>query len=244
MHIPASVTEIDYGVFRSCKALETLTVAEDNPRYEMRDGMLYDKQEMILKQRLLTKKGEAIIPEGTKAIDQYAFADTDITHITIPEGVEVIDESVFSNCTSLTTINLPTTLKQVKDWAFNDCEALTTINYAGTQAMWEAVEVETFLNDTFLSANVNFGNMEPTVKTNSGDVNTDGVTDATDAAMILVAAAAQGAGAEHGLTEAQAAAADVSGDGSFDATDAAMVLQYAAYVGAGGDLSIDEFFKA
>ncbi len=242
MHIPASVTEMDYGVFRGCPALVTLTVAEGNARYEMRDGMLYDKQDMILKHCMELPEGELVIPEGTKGIDPYTFSNAPITSVVVPEGVEVIAENVFGGCEKLTSISLPTTLKKVEDWAFDDCNALTVINYAGTEEMWNAVEVETFLNDTFLAAEVKFGGKQAVApETGAGDVNADSTVDATDAAMILVAAAAQGAGGDTGLSEAQTAAADVDGSGAFDATDAAFVLQYAAYAGAGGTQTIGEF---
>ena len=244
-HIPASVTEMDYGVFRYCLALETLTVAEDNPRYEMRDGMLYDKKDMILKHCMNLDVEEMIIPEGTKGIDPYTFSNALFKSVIVPEGVELIRENVFDGCQNLTTIDLPTTLTKVEDWAFDDCDALTTINYAGTKEMWNAVEVETFLNDTFLAAKVNYGNNSPAVAPEAelGDVNADNTADATDAAMILVAAAAQGAAEDAGFSETQAAAADVNDSGSFDATDAALVLQYAAYAGAGGTQTFEEFLE-
>ncbi len=77
-----------------------------------------------------------------------------------------------------------------------------------------------------------------------GDLNVDGHVDANDAAEILVAAAAAGAGLDHGLTEDQQTAADVNSDGTFDASDAALVLQYAAYAGTGGAMSFEEFLLA
>ncbi|MBR4100476.1 MAG: hypothetical protein IKK51_01195, partial [Oscillospiraceae bacterium] len=73
-----------------------------------------------------------------------------------------------------------------------------------------------------------------------GDVNEDGSIDSVDAAEILVAAAAKGAGGE-GLSEAQAAIADVDSSGDYDATDAAFILQYAAYAGSGGTASLPDF---
>lgn len=77
---------------------------------------------------------------------------------------------------------------------------------------------------------------------NLGDVDINGVVDAADAADLLVAAAAIGAGNDSGLNETQTANADVDGNGVLDATDAAWILRYAAYIGAGGDAAMEEFF--
>jgi hypothetical protein len=67
----------------------------------------------------------------------------------------------------------------------------------------------------------------------TGDVNGDGSVNATDAALVLIAAANIGAGKDSGLSPEAATNADVNGDGSVNATDAAIILQYAAYIGAG-----------
>lgn len=75
-----------------------------------------------------------------------------------------------------------------------------------------------------------------------GDVNLDGSVDATDASLVLIAAAAVGAGQNSGLNDTQLRNADVNLDGAFDATDAAYILQYAATVGVGYTGTSDEFF--
>ena len=82
---------------------------------------------------------------------------------------------------------------------------------------------------------------QPAVVT--GELNGDGTINASDAAVILIAAAAIGAGQDSGLTEAQKTAADVNCDGICNASDAAIVLIYAAAVGAGQDVKLSDFIK-
>lgn len=77
-----------------------------------------------------------------------------------------------------------------------------------------------------------------------GDINRDSKADASDAAMILTAAAADGAGSDTGLDAAQIADMDVDFDGDFDAADAAIVLTYAAYTGSGGTMTLREYLAA
>ena len=77
-----------------------------------------------------------------------------------------------------------------------------------------------------------------------GDLDGNDAINATDAAMVLSAAAASGAGGDSGLTEEQIKAADLNADGEFDAKDAAIILQYAAYAGAGGKDTIQDFVKS
>ncbi len=65
------------------------------------------------------------------------------------------------------------------------------------------------------------------------DLNGDGVVDATDAAIILEAATAVGAGESTGLTLMQEVLADVDRDGTITATDASIVTSFATAVGTG-----------
>ena len=74
-----------------------------------------------------------------------------------------------------------------------------------------------------------------------GDPDRNNVIDAVDAAAILLAAAAEGAGSDSGLNNGQRFAADVNADGSMNAQDAACILEYGAYQGAGGVLSFEEY---
>lgn len=77
-----------------------------------------------------------------------------------------------------------------------------------------------------------------------GDVNGDTTINASDAANVLIAAAAAGAGRELGLTEAQIRAADVNEDSTVNASDAAVILIYSAAVGAGNeDAKISDFVR-
>lgn len=66
-----------------------------------------------------------------------------------------------------------------------------------------------------------------------GDVNRDEKINASDAALILMAAAKLGGGNDDGLSAKQRFAANVNGDESINASDASLVLIYAAAVGAG-----------
>ena len=69
------------------------------------------------------------------------------------------------------------------------------------------------------------------------------IVNASDAALILIAAASIGAGEDAGLTDAQKAAADVNHDGSVNASDAAIVLIYSAAVGAGKNVRLTDFIR-
>lgn len=76
-----------------------------------------------------------------------------------------------------------------------------------------------------------------------GDVDSNKMINAADAALLLKAASAAGTGSPSGLNASQELCADVNGDGTFNAADAALILQYAAYTGTGGRLMLEEYLQ-
>ena len=68
------------------------------------------------------------IPEGVTIIDWYAFRDcSSLTSITIQEGVTNIGLAAFLNCSSLTSITIPDGVTSIADYAFQNCSSLTSI---------------------------------------------------------------------------------------------------------------------
>jgi len=61
-----------------------------------------------------------VIPDFVTEIGESVFAYTDITEISLPSGLEVINKEAFMGCETLTTINIPSSVNQIGDGAFKD----------------------------------------------------------------------------------------------------------------------------
>lgn len=104
--------------------------------------------------------GEVVIPddEGILYIGAYAFclydtdnsfelteddydankipaANTSITSIVIPEGVEEIQKYAFYNCSGLRTVTLPSSVRIIREFAFNKDAKLETINLENVEVI-------------------------------------------------------------------------------------------------------------
>ncbi len=66
-----------------------------------------------------------------KEIGRYAFAQSGVNLVRIPEGVTAISEYAFNSCSSLTELILPETLESVGNYAFGSCSALTEVTFPG-----------------------------------------------------------------------------------------------------------------
>ncbi len=71
--------------------------------------------------------GDAIIPFTFESAIPYYINKEDIVSLEVPEGVKVIGENAFMNCSQLKTVTLPSSLTDISDNAFYGCIALKNI---------------------------------------------------------------------------------------------------------------------
>lgn len=68
---------------------------------------------------------------AVRTIGSRAFASNYTMYVlNIPEGVEVLEGSCFSDCDGLVYVKFPTTLKTIEDYAFNSSNALRVVDWA------------------------------------------------------------------------------------------------------------------
>ena len=67
------------------------------------------------------------IPSTVKIIGENAFANTGVSHITLPEGIEILESGIFANTWLQDTLVIPSTVKQIRDHAFSGCRMLTAV---------------------------------------------------------------------------------------------------------------------
>ena len=72
------------------------------------------------------------IPQGVKSIDGGSFSGcTNLKNVTIPNSVTYIGDNAFSNCVSLKSINIPSSVTTIKGNAFTNCSSLESITIPG-----------------------------------------------------------------------------------------------------------------
>ncbi len=68
------------------------------------------------------------IPSSVKMIDDEAFKNcTSLTSITLPEGIRYLGIDLFANCTSLESVTIPSSVENINSQAFLGCTSLANI---------------------------------------------------------------------------------------------------------------------
>ena len=73
-------------------------------------------------------RGDIHLPSTIKKIPGHTFEGCTMSHINIPEGIDIIEENTFYECRNLIdTIVIPSTVTQIRDEAFGECNQLTAV---------------------------------------------------------------------------------------------------------------------
>lgn len=70
---------------------------------------------------------KVLLPPTLKKIGTYAFQGTALTSVNIPDNVETIEESAFSQVKQLQEVHLPDSLTSLGRYAFASCRSLRTV---------------------------------------------------------------------------------------------------------------------
>lgn len=140
LSLPATLAEIPDGAFNNLTALESITVAAENPNFAAWDGLLYTKDGKVLVACPQAKPGTIEVREGTLELAPYAIYGNHLkaTVVVIPEGVTVVRygnfiQSTYKNCVAL---YLPESLTDIhpKTFAYANAEELIVYCPAGSPA--------------------------------------------------------------------------------------------------------------
>lgn len=132
--IPASVAKIDLSVLSDCENLQSISVSEDNLKYQSKDGVLFSKDGTNLLCYPKQKSGAYVIPDGVTEIRRISIFDsafyncTELTSVTIPDSVTELENSAFFGCTSLSSVTLPQGMTKIGQYAFSGCTSLAEVS--------------------------------------------------------------------------------------------------------------------
>ncbi|MDE6704425.1 MAG: leucine-rich repeat domain-containing protein [Treponemataceae bacterium] len=140
--IPDGVTEIGRGAFQDCTILESVEIPGSVKSIE--DGS-YGSSAFSG----CTNLTSVTIGDGMTSIGDYAFCNcTSLASVTIPDGVTVIDDYAFFGCKNLERVEIPASVALIGRDAFSMCESLKTVEISDgvtsikQNAFWKCTSLE------------------------------------------------------------------------------------------------------
>ncbi len=124
--IPKTVLKIEDAAFLS-EWIKEVSVDENNPQFQMVDGMLIDVKECSI---VFCPPENSVsvlrVPSWIRSVRDFSFSScVNLKQVILPEGLESIGCEAFEHCEELTDIYIPSTVTHLGDWAFDDCPKLT-----------------------------------------------------------------------------------------------------------------------
>jgi hypothetical protein len=126
IRIPEHALLIGDRQFDGCTRLRAITVSPLNPHYSSRDGVLFDKAQLILLRYPMGRLASWYrVPNGVKQVWRGAFEGcTNLTTLYTPWDLWIIGDQAFYGCTYLTNIVMMDGLKTIGNNAFSGCKSL------------------------------------------------------------------------------------------------------------------------
>ena len=143
------------GIFLGCDNLKSINLQCSNFFISI-DGVIYskDKKRLVLYPNYKMDT-EYTVLDGTKVISPYAFCESNVIKVNLPDSLECIGKSAFyrsqkleivnfndnldniarfafGGCTKLDNIKLPSALKVINEYTFEDCISLKNISLPET----------------------------------------------------------------------------------------------------------------
>ena len=122
--LPATFKTLQTNMHLNCPNLQAYEVAEDNPTFYAKDGVLFLKQSNTLKAYPRGKTDATYqVPAGVEAVASNAFYTSKFTELDLNE-VTSLPKNAINSCSNLTTITIPAGLAELTEGAVYNCPNL------------------------------------------------------------------------------------------------------------------------
>lgn len=126
--LPKTLTSYYRYTFQYTDLIENIVVAEGNPVFSSRDGVLFNKDGTELLVYPAQKAAAPYsVPDGVVSIGDYAFSRSRVTDIDIPSSVKSIGFDAFSHCDNLKTVYVPDTVETLGKCVFRYSASLESV---------------------------------------------------------------------------------------------------------------------
>ena len=124
--IPGGIYQRGHNPFENCRSLESIIVDKNNQNFSSYNGMLYDKNQMILYAvpGSITSLAEDDLSPVVMMFDSYSLCGSAIEEAVIPAHVSIFDDACFQSCDRLKSLTILSHATNFCNTIFRYCSAL------------------------------------------------------------------------------------------------------------------------
>ncbi len=124
-----SVRDINSYTFAESLNLESVLVSKENPYFVSdENGVLFNKEKTKLVFAPRTISGSYKVPDSVTTIGGWAFGGCEnLTNLTLPSGLETIENHAFVVCRKMTINGIPDSVRVIDRQAFSHCASLESV---------------------------------------------------------------------------------------------------------------------
>lgn len=106
--VPGGIYQRGHNPFENCRSLESIIVDKNNQNFSSYNGMLYDKNQMILYAvpGNITSLAEDDLSPVVMMFDSYSLCGSAIEEAVIPARVSIFDDACFQSCDRLKSLTI------------------------------------------------------------------------------------------------------------------------------------------
>lgn len=127
-HFSAALLRLFFAKLDKAHAslVQAIQIIPDGDVLVSKDGIVYSKSGETLMLCPAGRKGSVTVAEGTRAINDMAFAHSQISEVVLPGSVEEICASAFWDCQRLAAVKTSGSLVEIGETAFYNCRTLAS----------------------------------------------------------------------------------------------------------------------
>lgn len=142
--IPENATYIGKDAFTGCGNLSSVTIPDSVT--SIGEYAFFDCMRLT----------SVDISSSVTSITQGTFQEcSNLASIIIPSSVTSICYNAFLACGNLTSVTIPSSVTSIANSVFRGCDNLKDVYYAGSQAQWEAIDID-YDNDPLKNATIHY----------------------------------------------------------------------------------------
>ena len=134
LNLPASTRIVDNNLGK-LKKLEEITVENGSRYYTYEDRVLYDNTGQVLLCCPAARTGSFNVPDDVLEIGWSAFAYSQLSNVSLSDGVTSIAAEAFYECPQLHSVSIPASVKTIGESAFYGCPHLEQVDLSYVRSL-------------------------------------------------------------------------------------------------------------